>query len=1152
MLVFSNFYRAHGIRQLNQLVSPPMTALSTLFLPMNSIYHYTDADIEHVGITPDDDLLHGVKNDILVDHVTDLDTSAQLGEPLPITIQTTTLIAGYHRDYKQFKRIANNASMLKNPRSLLVESYNLIARRYRYTKTLLTPYYKWANLHQTVIANINRLAATTDRHHFIQVQLPPQLPPLSWLEHGITHRDSTFMTRFNTDSLRVILDLYIWVSEARTESLFSHLDPKILDRVSLLFVYGGQWTALNLGTVDKWRADHTKDVPGVRSEQSGKVEPDVLKRRYLKFLMSISETTTVVDTMAAEVEPEPAGNAELEREISSDDLDEAIAGNDSLTTQVQAVLDDPKPIGDLSAIAAVQSAADDDSDEITDITDAVYSDVDIDKDLDALERIGSASEQAPDGYYKPYEPASTDLAAGVVSAADALARQGKLSAAEYRRLVQLSTRYKTIKNPFNPNETLEQMATIAAADLKIPDKNPLADHISGVNDQSMLSSSLKSFDTGYVRNVLHKDVAAGILQLQRAGIIVNNYTVQPVDDFTDSFDIHTVSVIPVVGKPTTLRFQLPRVNENGHFKAAGVKNRMRKQRGDLPIRKVAPNKVALTSYYSKMFVTRSERSAFDYGQWIADKVTAMAIDPANSVITDVKLADVFDPKYDLPRLYTILAQRISSFTSGEYRFFFDYGRRLETFGLDIMTVVERHATKKALLVPVARSASAILLMNRAGDLLKASLTDADTGMELLGSFEQYLSISVSNRPIDVAEVSVFGKLIPLGIVLAHQLGLGNLLATLGTNHRRVAKGEHLQLKDTEAAIRFEDVTLVIERTGVSELIIGGFLRYHREIKRYSIYMFDKKEVYANVLDANGIGVRWVREFDLMFKLWVDHITRSLLEEMHEPTDLVKLFVRSAELLLTDQSPHQMDITYMRDKGYERFAGMVYFELIKAMRGYVSRPATANAAVDLNPQAVWMSILQDQSVMPIEESNPVHALREKEEVIYSGSGGRTARSMTAEARVFHASCKGTVSEATKDSGDVATVTYATADPMYNSLRGTTNRITEDAGNAARIVSTSMLLASGADRDDPKRVNFISVQNSQTTHCEGYTPVPCRTGYERVLAHRTDDLFAKTARTDGSVTAVSDKVVTVTYTDGEVVNYEIGRRFGIWSGTLYRMI
>lgn len=62
------------------------------------------------------------------------------------------------------------------------------------------------------------------------------------------------------------------------------------------------------------------------------------------------------------------------------------------------------------------------------------------------------------------------------------------------------------------------------------------------------------------------------------------------------------------------------------------------------------------------------------------------------------------------------------------------------------------------------------------------------------------------------------------------------------------------------------------------------------------------------------------------------------------------------------------------------------------------------------------------------------------------------------------------------------------------------------------------------------------------------MPTRTGYERVMAHRTDDLFAKTARTGGKVTAKTDTAISITYDDGETVSYEIGRRFGIWSGSI----
>ena len=568
--------------------------------------------------------------------------------------------------------------------------------------------------------------------------------------------------------------------------------------------------------------------------------------------------------------------------------------------------------------------------------------------------------------------------------------------------------------------------------------------------------------------------------------------------------------------------------------------------GVLPIRKTAPDTVALTSYYSKMFVTRSDRSNFNYEKWLSAKVMLLAMGGEGSLMHSARMADVFTSDVVLPRIYTIIAKKIAGFVVNDYQFSFDWKRRRAFFGDSIIDTMDKVLDKKVL-VPVAKKEGFLLTMDKDGQLFENSLTEEKASVNL-GSIETFIGIDISNKPTEVAEVSIFGKEIPLGIVLGYQLGLGNLLATIKAKFRRVIKGGNYNIATNEFAIKFEDQTIIVEKNGVSELILAGFNRFAKDIKRYSVYDFDRKEVYANVLENNGIGVRWIREFSNMFVFWVDHITRDILITMNEPTDLVLLFIRSAELLLIDQSPHQMDIAYMRDKGYERFAGMIYFELMKAVRGYTSRPANAKTKLELNPQAVWMGILQDQSVMPVDQSNPIHSLKEKEEIIYSGSGGRTARSMTESARVFHKSSEGVVSEATKDSGDVATVVYTTADPNYNSLRGTTRRLDKYEGNAAKIISTSALMAAGIQHDDGKRINFVNIQNSQTTHCKHYTPLPARTGYERVLAHRTDELFAKTARTNGTVTALTNNVITVTYEDGEVVSYEHGRRFGTWAGNV----
>lgn len=61
------------------------------------------------------------------------------------------------------------------------------------------------------------------------------------------------------------------------------------------------------------------------------------------------------------------------------------------------------------------------------------------------------------------------------------------------------------------------------------------------------------------------------------------------------------------------------------------------------------------------------------------------------------------------------------------------------------------------------------------------------------------------------------------------------------------------------------------------------------------------------------------------------------------------------------------------------------------------------------------------------------------------------------------------------------------------------------------------------------------------------MPLRTGYERVLGNRTDDLFCTTAKQTGTVVAKDAKHITVAYADGSKVSVELGRRYGVSSGT-----
>jgi hypothetical protein len=310
-----------------------------------------------------------------------------------------------------------------------------------------------------------------------------------------------------------------------------------------------------------------------------------------------------------------------------------------------------------------------------------------------------------------------------------------------------------------------------------------------------------------------------------------------------------------------------------------------------------------------------------------------------------------------------------------------------------------------------------------------------------------------------------GKDIPVGFILGYLFGLDKLLEMLKVPYRRVQRGSRQDLQPDEYVVSFGDESLIFSRQNRSAaMLLAGFNYYKNIINGYSVYDFNKPEVYVNVLEADGLGLRYIRELDLMVKLFVDHISYELLVEMKEPTTFTGLLLRANELLITDYHPDELDREFQRERGYERLSGAVYAEIVKAMRQYNSKPITSRAVLDISPHAVWGSIQSDPAVMNVEDINPIHNLKEQEAVTFSGTGGRSSRSMTRGTRVFHESDIGVISEATVDNSSVAINTYTTANPNYTSLRGISRRIDWAKDGPANMLSTSAFVCPGSDRDD----------------------------------------------------------------------------------------
>jgi hypothetical protein len=272
-------------------------------------------------------------------------------------------------------------------------------------------------------------------------------------------------------------------------------------------------------------------------------------------------------------------------------------------------------------------------------------------------------------------------------------------------------------------------------------------------------------------------------------------------------------------------------------------------------------------------------------------------------------------------------------------------------------------------------------------------------------------------------------------------------------YRRVKRGSAHTLEKNEFNVIFEDEILIFKRDDQKAcLIFNGFNRLKTTLRRVSVYSLDKQESYATLIKALGIPLNHLKQYGNIFDVWVDHIAREILIEMQEPTDMVLLFLSAVDKLCDDSYADPNGVNEALLMGYQRIPGMVYDALFKALRQYTNNPMSKNAALELNPNVVWFSITQDQTVAPIEESNPIHAIKEKEVVVFRGQGGRSADT-------------GIISEANVDNGQVGTIAYLTADPNIKSLRGVTRSVGDlKSVPRTKVQSTAMLLSPGSDKDD----------------------------------------------------------------------------------------
>ena len=1108
LMTDDQFDRRFLIIKQPQLVLPPVPLQDNFKLPKNAAIHFVATDGIVKGPDAKDWRFTHVDKKIPMQNVFLL-TSME-GSPSKLQLNVDNEMDGWFRTNRRFRKSRDVVASDPGSDGAVLYNYSLLTRSYRYGRSLFTEYYRWLNIWRTVIDTINNPQST--RNHMLFLPLPRKLPSLRLMQKLLNMTAMQQIRELPDPDARMFFELWKWIDpQTRGLSLFGALSNEKIAKTIIILEDAGRTMGFRLSTIQNWlRIEENQGKTNL-------LEPVEMQKRIIRGVLGLMQQRP--DAVAAQLGDDAEDGAVRVLTEKEDSPTEDGSSDDSFATRAQAIIDNLET----------------DIDAHNEIDTAIISEEK--PDTEAMPTILERGEKAAEQIVGGLDSEPVDVFTKLTQALDKASDNGTMTAMDYRRYTRLINQAADVPNPYGEGLASE-FAKVDPQDTQITEVEKVPD--SGVFvDTSIMEKKYQAIDGQYIKNVLNRDKVACIQALQKGGYIVTGHTVEKEMSVMTEAEWHTVRITPIHGQAGPIRIKVPVINEEGIIFSGGTNYRPRRQRVDLPIRKINATQVALSSYFGKTFVTRCDRAAYSYNRWLQKNIAAMIVEKS---ITQVHTGDCFVSTNKVPRGYSAVSQCWRNFQNEKAYMSFVYSRQEVEFGKEAVDF----AAKSGFIIfgkgINAYKGKLMLLDNN-----NAVYTLDDGNVEYVGNFDEFLGFDESTKPVEYTECRLGGKFVPVGIMLGYYYGLSALIKMLGARVRQVPVGTRANVGVSEWSLVFEDYTLVFNRDDVvATLVLSGFNQAAKAIKRYSVYHFDKPNVYFNMLESMGLSARYIRLMDDFNDFFVDPITERTLVKMGEPTTFPRLLHRATIMLENDFSRRPLDPEEQRYRGAERIAGAMYNQLAKAVCEHRAKANRVSSKVELNPYNVYKYTMSDPALSMVKDINPVNNLKEITAMTYTGHGGRTARSMTRVQRGIDPNDRGSLSEATVDSSQVGFNAYTSMNPSIVNMEGFVKPVPASELTAGNTLSPAALLSPAINCDDGKRIGMCSIQHSHTIGCDNHEVLPIRTGMERAAAHMVDSSFASTAKLSGKVKSKNAYSIVVAYDDGSEQSFAIGRRFGAAAG------
>ena len=1049
-------------------------ASKTLDLPKNRAVHINMLNsIDEVNFSSLNILDKMDRERLLVYNITKV--NLPIGKVIIKKKDYSSLEMSMRRVFDKLKIVKEKDKVVLTNKDVMVFNYKLLFANYTYQQQKLRNYYILKNNLSTLVDMINSKGVFN--YNNILLELPTTKVDIAKLTKWGKKSVSPAMDSDFPDMDSLLIFEFWKMFFGHTDSVFKKIDVDKLENTFLTFHSNGLYTTYRL-----------LDILGMSKDSNveGRIKalrPIDAAKMFLLSIYKFNQTAII--------------GVDISKGITDNTVDEDISVDD-----LDTLLDE---------IGINAKETDEDEDELDDI---------IDNDVNESDIPSTSALLNKKRLINTFVDVSKDTNEMLYTTMDDATKTGVLSKNENAKLSE--TLMEQNKKEFiidGKKTTLGELLDYSNIDMTIR-AIPMKD-ADTVIDKSMIANTNNTLTKDYLEKLYYKDLYNAIYSVQNGKVVITDHKVEYSNSFMGAVEKHTIQLKPINGKPSTITFPLPVIDkETGTYKMSATTYLLRLQRKDLPIRKTSPKDVLLTSYNGKLFIEKNRYQKNNPSDWFAKHITK------EEKFSNIILKSYIPYDQDLPKAYTLISGGVSRFTyDGHKEFIFDFKNRYSIIDVSEQSRVSNIETKnKMVLIGRNKERTSLYFMNKKGLIV----SESKGVFREKGDLEGYFHIDLKDIVVEVANIKVLGKLVPLGLILLQYVGLDGLIKILGrTPYRYYTYDDKYKLARNEYIIKIKNGVLVFDKNDtVAGLIFYGLPK--DIMSSLALEDLNNKEALTTMFTLYGLSIAHVNNIIDMETLFLDNITKDTLRGMNEPDDMHRLLVRAIELLSDDNYKNPNNIHDNEIVGYVRIPGLVFKSLSRAVQSFNNRNTLSKSRITLDPYEIWRNIGDDSTSMPIENNNPIATIKQRDNVTYLGEFGRSKITMTIPSRIMTPDEVGIISEASPDSGDSGISTYLTHDANITTIRGMVKSIDMSKYTINKALSTANILNAFIVNDSPNRINFASIQASHLLPMVKMRSNRILTGAEAVIANKVGKPFVYTAEGNGVITKVKkDDKVEVEY-------------------------